>query len=73
VAFRAGGTRLATAGADGAVRLWAVDSGLEVLSLRGHEGAVTSLAFGAQGRLLVTGGEDQTVRIWEGRGAGNDE
>ena len=36
-------------------------------TLRGHDGDVTSLAFGAGGRELVSGGFDGTARIWDVR------
>src|SRR5262245_10016191 len=45
VAFSADGQRLASAGADGTVRVWDRQTGKVVQTLHGHEGAVFAVAF----------------------------
>ncbi len=55
--------RLASAGADGTVRLWEAASGREVATLRDHVGAVRTLVFSLDGRLLVSAGDDRTVKV----------
>jgi WD40 repeat protein len=63
VAFDPVSGRLASAGADGDVRLW--DRRGRSTVLHGHRGAVHAVAFSPDGRNLASGGEDGTVRLWD--------
>jgi WD40 repeat protein len=55
---------LASAGADGKVLVWALDSDEDPLVFGGHKGQVLTLAFSETGRDLYSGGSDQTIRKW---------
>jgi len=46
-------------------KLWDLDSGQNVLILRGHTGLLTCLSFSRDGTRLASGGWDKTIRIWE--------
>jgi WD40 repeat protein len=73
VAFSPDSRRLAAAGADGAVRVWAWNgrtvSGPPTI-LRGHDGDVMCAVFSPDGRALATAGADGTIRVWAADGTG---
>lgn len=60
------GRWLLTASRDGEIGVWSVDTGANVLSLRGEQtlGARTAIMSPAGGKVL-TAGLDQTIRLWD--------
>jgi WD40 repeat protein len=50
---------------DRSVTVWDTDTGRLVLTLRGHEDEVTSVAFTPDGKRLVSGGFDRTAILWD--------
>jgi WD40 repeat protein len=66
VTFGPGDDVIASAGADGTVRLWNVDTGEPISQpLRGHTDWVNSVAFAPDGRSLYTVSSDSTVITWD--------
>ena len=65
-ALSADGSQLATTNANGAVRLWDLNSSppRQLVELRGHDGIVWDAIFHPDGKQLITCGSDGTVRFW---------
>jgi WD40 repeat protein len=66
IAFSPDGHWLAATSWD-VIEIWDVETGREVLTLRGHLDNVCSVAFSADGRWLASGSEDGTVKLWRRR------
>ena len=55
IVFSSDGTRLATASADGTIKLWDGVTGQELLTLHGHNAGANCVAFSPDGRRLASG------------------
>jgi len=55
----------ADAGADHAVRVWDLTAGKEIGQFKGHQGAITAVAFAPDSRRLITGSSDTTILVWD--------
>ena len=58
---------VATAGADGSVRLWNLSLMKQVAIFQGHKDKVFSVVFSADGNYLLTASRDKTARLWDPR------
>jgi len=47
------------------VRLWEVEGGRPLATLRGHDGGVRGVALSGDGRLIASSGMDGAVLLWE--------
>ncbi len=67
VRFSPSGTRLATGGDDGIVRVWSIPELVQLQELRGHGAAIRSLAFSPNGNVLASGSDDTSILLWDVR------
>jgi eukaryotic-like serine/threonine-protein kinase len=65
VAFSPDGRRLASANADGTVRVLDAADGDANLTLQGHTDSVTSVSWSPDGKRLASGSMDRTARVWD--------
>jgi WD40 repeat protein/serine/threonine protein kinase len=76
VAYSPDGKRLASAGGKlgvfsrpvvpGEVKIWDMETGQEICTLRGHKGTVYGVSYSSDSRRLVTSSDDGSVIIWDG-------
>ncbi len=69
LALSGDGKRLASGseeglGESGEIKVWDLEAGKQVRTLRGHTRPVTSLAHSGDGKRLLSGSSDKTIKLW---------
>jgi tetratricopeptide (TPR) repeat protein len=65
IAISPDGRWLATGFLYEGIRVWEVDTGLPVQTLKGHAASINSIAFSPDGALLASGSRDRSIKLWD--------
>jgi WD40 repeat protein len=57
--------RIVSGSRDGTVKIWDLENGRQLDTLKGHLDAITCVAVTPNGRLVVSGSEDHTLKVWD--------
>ncbi|MFM6783245.1 MAG: WD40 repeat domain-containing protein, partial [Dolichospermum sp.] len=64
LAFSPNGQILASASKDKTLKIWTIDSGEEISSIKYHDAVINSIAFSPDGKVLAAGSEDKTIALF---------
>ncbi len=64
VSFSPDGKTLVSGSRDKTIKLWNVETGKEIRTLKGHDSYVYSVNFSPDGKTLVSGSWDKTIKLW---------
>lgn len=65
VLYSADGQHIYTAGEDHVIKVWEVNSGIDIRTFSGHQAGVRSMALSADGRQLISGDASGKVLVWD--------
>lgn len=65
VAFNSDGSRIATGGEDGLLRIFKADTGAPIATISGQGMEILTIAFSPDGARIASAGLDRKVRIWD--------
>jgi WD40 repeat protein len=65
VAVTPDGKRTVSASYDHTLKIWDLDTGGELRTLKGHSGSVDAVAVTPDGQRAVSGSSDNTLKIWD--------
>ena len=64
VSFSPDGKTLVSGSADNTIKLWNVETGTEIRTLKGHDNTVWRVSFSPDGKTLASSSADKTIKLW---------
>lgn len=64
VCFAPDGKTIAAAGQDKTIRIWGLDDGKQLHSIKAHDSTIYSLLYSPDGKQLCSGGFDKVAKLW---------
>lgn len=65
LAFSPDGQTIASSAGDSTIRLWSMQTGACLSTLKGHSGKINKMIFSPDGHMIVSASGDSTARLWE--------
>ncbi|MBD2543659.1 WD40 repeat domain-containing protein [Planktothricoides raciborskii] len=65
VAISPDGNRLVSGSADKTIKVWDLNQGNLIHTLKGHDSWVTAVAITADGKNIISGSTDKSIRVWD--------
>jgi WD40 repeat protein len=64
-AYSPDGRRILSGAADGTLKVWDAETGIEIATLGGHAGQVTACQYSSDGKRILSASFDKTIKIWD--------
>ncbi|MFC1603641.1 protein kinase [Planctomycetota bacterium] len=65
IAVSLDGKRIASGSQDNTIKVWSAITGVELMTLRGHDARVSTVAFSPDGTRIASAAYNGTIKIWD--------
>lgn len=58
------GKSIVSGSQDHTLKIWDINAGIEVMTLKGHSKPIKCCSFSSDGRFIISGSDDKTLKLW---------